>query len=687
MFILMLAAAVLVSSIINQVVNGVSTPLIQIGLGVLLAIFGFTTTNFTIDPELFLVLFIAPLLYDEARTVDKVALWSNRVLIVSLAVGLVVVTMLIVGFALNVLEPSIPLAAAFALGAALGPTDAVAVASLSSRASLTKKQEVLLSGESLINDASGVVSFQFAIAALTTGTFSLLDATASFLVSFVGGILLGLVLAAVLVFFVTRVRNMGLEDTTFHVLLDVLTPFIIFLIAEEVGVSGILAVVAAGILSSVLMRQAGPEIARMKIVSSSVWRVLGFVLNGIVFVLLGMQLPTAMTDMWEERSVSNVELMFLVFVITAIVVLVRMVWFVGISYVGRRQRAQEEQKNSGGTPEQVKRVIRSVPVVTKDVLREACGMALAGPKGAVTLSIMFTLPYYTNNLGAPFSERDFLIFLASGVILFTLLMANFVLPLLMPKPADDDNTAAERATIEILRLVIEDLAARQTKENRRATQAVMKQYNDRIDRIKQGVGFEDDDSALRLEMLTWQQDFVLAAIDAEDVTPMVGYRLLRRIRRTKMLVDHKRDGWWLLGIVRSRISFIVRSIARAVLDKNLFTDALEEEREARELHARYLEDSLRRLRVCLNDPSYRTEHVSALMVEVQRDVRRVRRVGQDIATVARVEDKATEVRRTAYACELDHIQDMLESGRINRITAKHMRENVHMMQLDLEDKV
>lgn len=687
MFILMLAAAVLVSSIINQVVNGVSTPLIQIGLGVLLAIFGFTTTNFTIDPELFLVLFIAPLLYDEARTVDKVALWSNRVLIVSLAVGLVVVTMLIVGFALNVLEPSIPLAAAFALGAALGPTDAVAVASLSSRASLTKKQEVLLSGESLINDASGVVSFQFAIAALTTGTFSLLDATASFLVSFVGGILLGLVLAAVLVFFVTRVRNMGLEDTTFHVLLDVLTPFIIFLIAEEVGVSGILAVVAAGILSSVLMRQAGPEIARMKIVSSSVWRVLGFVLNGIVFVLLGMQLPTAMTDMWEERSVSNVELMFLVFVITAIVVLVRMVWFVGISYVGRRQRAQEEQKNSGGTPEQVKRVIRSVPVVTKDVLREACGMALAGPKGAVTLSIMFTLPYYTNNLGAPFSERDFLIFLASGVILLTLLMANFVLPLLMPKPADDDNTAAERATIEILRLVIEDLAARQTKENRRATQAVMKQYNDRIDRIKQGVGFEDDDSALRLEMLTWQQDFVLAAIDAEDVTPMVGYRLLRRIRRTKMLVDHKRDGWWLLGIVRSRISFIVRSIARAVLDKNLFTDALEEEREARELHARYLEDSLRRLRVCLNDPSYRTEHVSALMVEVQRDVRRVRRVGQDIATVARVEDKATEVRRTAYACELDHIQDMLESGRINRITAKHMRENVHMMQLDLEDKV
>ena len=194
-FILVLALAVIVSALINQVVHGVSTPLIQIAIGVAISFFGFTASNFSLDPELFLVLFIAPLLYDEARQVDKVALWSNRTVILSLAVGLVVATILVVGFMLNFLQPSIPLAAAFALGAALGPTDAVAVASLSQRASLSKRQEVLLSGESLINDASGVVSFQFAIAALTTGAFSLLDATTSFIVSFFGGIGLGLVCA------------------------------------------------------------------------------------------------------------------------------------------------------------------------------------------------------------------------------------------------------------------------------------------------------------------------------------------------------------------------------------------------------------------------------------------------------------------------------------------------------------
>ena len=234
-FVLILGAAVLVSSAINQVVSGVATPLIQIGIGVLLAFAGLTTSNFQVDPELFLVLFIAPLLYHEARNTDKVALWSNRAKVLSLAVGLVVVTILCIGFTLHALEPTIPLAAAFALGAALGPTDAVAVASLSKRVSLKRRQSILLSGESLINDASGVVSFQFSIAALTTGTFSLISATGAFLVSFFGGIAFGLVLAALLAFLVSRVRDLGLEDTTFHVLLEVLTPFAVFLTAEHVG--------------------------------------------------------------------------------------------------------------------------------------------------------------------------------------------------------------------------------------------------------------------------------------------------------------------------------------------------------------------------------------------------------------------------------------------------------------------
>ncbi len=243
--ILLLAAAVLASSIIDQLVPKVSAPLIQIGLGLLIAILAPSQIKIELDSEVFLALFIAPLLFNEAKYADKAALWRNRGSIVSLAVGLVVVTTLVIGFSVQTLIPSIPLAAAFALGAALGPTDAVSVASLSKNPGIPERQKSMLKGESLINDASGIVSFQFAIAAAVTGSFSLIDASLEFLVSFFGGILLGIVLGYGSNLLVRGVRSIGLENTTFHVLFEVLTPFIIFMLAEAIGVSGVLAVVEA----------------------------------------------------------------------------------------------------------------------------------------------------------------------------------------------------------------------------------------------------------------------------------------------------------------------------------------------------------------------------------------------------------------------------------------------------------
>lgn len=686
-FCLVLAAAVLASAVFDQLVRGVSMPLIQIAIGAVLALCGVTVAGFEVDSELFLVLFIAPLLYQEARSVDKVALWSNRIMILSLAIGLVIVTILVVGFLLNAIQPSIPLAACFALGAALGPTDAVAVAALGQSAGLNKRQEILLSGESLINDASGVVSFQFAVAALTTGAFSLVDASASFAVSFFGGILLGLVLAAVLSFAVARVRDLGLEDTTFHVLVDVITPFFIFLVAESIHVSGILAVVAAGLIMSFFNHRIGPDVARMEIVSSSVWQVVTFVLNGIVFVLLGMQLPFAMSDSWTDRSIGNLELIGLVLAISAASIIMRTIWFQGINFVGRKQLAREEQKNSGGTPEQVRAVLKSVKLVTGESLREAFALALAGPKGAISLSIMFTLPYMVG--GEYFHERDLLIFLACGVIVLTLLLANFALPLLLPKREEEVVETDTQAVIEVLRAVIEDLSARQTKENRRATQVVMKQYSDRIARIKSGLDDEpdEDDAEMRRLVLKWEREFVQHAIDAEEVSPMTGYRMLNRLAETEALMNHNRDIKWFLGVARRRVSMEVHSIKRFLVDKVPMMSASDEEHEMRELQVKSLENVMGKLRELLNDPAYRTEDVSALMVEVQRDLRRCKRIGRDIGTVARVEDRATEVRRLGYALELEHIQRMYEGRRISRAMAKHMRENVALMQLDLEDKV
>ena len=335
---LLLLVAVLASSLIDQIIPRVSLPLIQIVIGLLIAVVAGGEVEVTLDPELFLVMFIAPLLYDEAKHADKQALWRERKPVLSLAIGLVVATTLVIGFLLNAFVPSIPLAAAFALGAALGPTDAVAVSSLSKQVDIPKRQASMLKGELLLNDASGIVSFQFAIAAVVTGSFSLVDAGVDFLVEFVGGLLLGILLGLLGNWVVKRARSIGVENTNFHVLFEVLIPFLIYLVANVCHVSGVIAVVVAGLINVTSPKGViGPSVSRMNIVSTSVWRVLSFALNGVVFVLLGTQLPLAFQGTWESTAVSNDKLIAYVLGLAFIVIFARFVWVMAMEWVHSRR--------------------------------------------------------------------------------------------------------------------------------------------------------------------------------------------------------------------------------------------------------------------------------------------------------------------------------------------------------------
>ena len=414
-FSLLMLAAVLLSSVIDQLVPKVSSPLIQIGLGLLIALVMGTQISIAFDPNLFLVLFIAPLLYDEAKNLDKKALWENKRPVLSLAVGLVIASALIIGFAVNWLVPSIPLAAAFALGAALGPTDAVSVASLSKQVKIPARSRNILESESIINDASGIVSFQFAIAAVVTGSFSLVDAGVDFLVEFVGGLLLGILLGLLGNWVVKRARSIGVENTNFHVLFEVLIPFLIYLVANVCHVSGVIAVVVAGLINVTSPKGViGPSVSRMNIVSGSVWHVLTYALNGIVFVLLGTQLPLAMQDTWENVRITNSTLILLVFGLTFVLLATRFLWVLAMDLYHVRR---DEKRRFG-----------------KGDLRSALITTFCGAKGTITLSIMFSIPTYAvyGPPNVPFPQRELLIFLACGVIVCTLLLATFVVPLLAP---------------------------------------------------------------------------------------------------------------------------------------------------------------------------------------------------------------------------------------------------------------
>ncbi|BAK45021.1 Na+/H+ antiporter [Eggerthella sp. YY7918] len=675
---LLILAAILLSSVIDQLVPKISSPLIQISLGLLIALFAPSQIQIGLDPNLFLVLFIAPLLFDEAKNMDKAALWQNRKPVLSLAIGLVLVTALVIGFTVNWLEPSIPLAAAFALGAALGPTDAVAVASLPKETNIAPRDKSILEAESILNDASGIVTFQFALAAVTTGTFSLLDASTSFVLSFLGGIAIGVVLGYLGNWFVRRVRSWGLENTTFHVLFELFVPFIVYLVANALGTSGIIAVVAAGLLNVVSPRTISPAISRMNIVSSSVWRVVTFALNGFVFVLLGTQLPRVMQHTWDDVSIDNALLIGYVLILTIIYYLVRFVWLGGMDRV--RNRTLPAENRTGW-----RKSIRSWLVMT-----------LGGPKGTITLAVVLTIPY-TITFADPassirFPQRDLIIFLACGVIVVTLLIATFVVPLLTPKrqPSAEDLRCDEtQVNLEILRTVIEELTARQTPENRVATQAVIHSYNERIARIKDHNDIEDEpNTELRLKAIGWEQAFVLEQIEQDKVSPLVGYQYLSRLSHAEDLVKHH-TGRWSLQNMYVRLRALMRAGWHRVLSDLPGVSPTDRAQAMRTLQMGSTEMVIEKLQNILTSPECDepAENVSSLVMEYQRTLTMLRSKNPSITALTNAADRATEIERLGLQLELEQIQTHYENGDLCRSSAKKLRENVNLMQMDVEDNV
>ena len=341
--ILCIIGVVVFSSFVSRFIPKVSTPLVQIAMGAIITqVPGFP--NASLNPELFMVLFIAPLLYLEAHEIDKSELLKSLKLSLSLAIGLAIATMVAVGVVVHAVWPSVTLAAALALGAALGPTDAVAVSSLGKEASLSLRQLGVLKGESLFNDASGIVGFQFAIAAAITGEFAIYRAAGEFALSFIGGAVYGLVIALLANWLFETVRSLGWETTTTRILMELFLPFMLYLTAEELHVSGILAVVASGLFVRFDRIGIEPNVARTNIVSSSVWGVLSFSLNGAVFILLGMQLPKAMSASWDDPGVSNVRLSIVILLVSLVVVTMRFLWVAGMLRLARDVNTGKRRK-------------------------------------------------------------------------------------------------------------------------------------------------------------------------------------------------------------------------------------------------------------------------------------------------------------------------------------------------------
>ena len=500
-FVLIVLTCVAASSVIDKFVN-VSIPVIQVVIGLLVALVLPSVQEVHLESELFMLLFIAPLLFNETRETNIRALLLNLNSILSLAIALVVVSVLSVGYALHLMVPSIPLAAAFALASALGPTDAATVTALKSNIHLTHRQQTLLSGESLINDASGVVAFQFSVAAAVTGAFSLVDAAGSFTVLFVGGVAMGIVTGFAFSAINAMLGRLGYEDTVANVLYEVLTPFLVYLLAETFHVSGVLAVVAAGLVIALPRRQSNKALfARQKLVSDSTWKVISFLINGTIFVFLGMQLPLAVLP-GTNGGLNILQILGIVVVITLFMHGVRFAWLyaletyklhkgghlctgkdavdgendlAGSSSNGEKPDQPLAELGSEQTSEQIAEqpkptcAIKPISITSAELIKNVLVTTIAGAKGAVTLSIILTLPLTTQS-GAAFPQRDLLITIAAGVILATLLLADNLLPVLSKSPEADSDLPERlhKGEIAVLEATLAELRSMLQSENAKA---------------------------------------------------------------------------------------------------------------------------------------------------------------------------------------------------------------------------
>ncbi|MDR0219356.1 MAG: Na+/H+ antiporter [Enterobacteriaceae bacterium] len=414
--ILILILVVSVSGVLTKVIPfRVPLPIVQIAMGAMLAWPHFGL-HVTFDPELFLVLLIPPLLFVDGWKTPTREFFQHGREIVILVLVLVLVTVIGIGYLIYWLLPSIPLIAAFALAAVLSPTDAVALSSIVGKGRIPKNIMSVLEGEALMNDASGLVALKFAVAiAMGTMVFTVTGATLEFFKVAIGGLASGVAITWLYSKSLRLMSRWSGDDPATQIMFMMLLPFASYMIAEHIGVSGILAAVAAGMTISTagVIRNAPLD---MRLRADSVWGMLAFVFNGLVFIMLGLQLPGIWeTSVYQADLDPNVETWMLfaaVGIIYCALVLLRFCWLWLMKNISKVLMKKKPLEFSIYTT------------------RELWLASLAGVRGAITLAGALSVPLFLPD-GEPFPARYQLIFISAGVILFSLFVGVVVLPLLL----------------------------------------------------------------------------------------------------------------------------------------------------------------------------------------------------------------------------------------------------------------
>jgi Na+/H+ antiporter len=427
---LMLLAVALSDVLVRVAPVRLPLPFVQIGLGVLLSVLNLAE-RLPLSPQLFFLIFLAPLLAADGVRMPRRELAEMRASIVSLAVGLVFFTVIAIGYFVHWLIPDMPLAVACALGAVLAPTDAVAVAGLAGSLGIPRRLMHLLRGEALLNDATAVVSLRLAVGAALTGHFSAGEGLLRFLQLSLVGALVGAIVGALSGRFCSWLARRHYEDPSGQALLSVALPFISYLLAEHCQGSGILAAVATGLAFN-MTGIADERESFLRLHVHGVWRMLEFTLNGLIFVLLGLELPDQLGTVPQALAQPGHAFVTYPLLVLAALATIRLVWAcLWMKLTIYRKKGKMSLKS----------------------WRLVVTAALAGVRGTVSLASVLSLPVVGRS-GALFPYREAAIYLATSVTLATLVLAAVGLPVVLRDlklpPLDDIDLEEQRARTAML---------------------------------------------------------------------------------------------------------------------------------------------------------------------------------------------------------------------------------------------
>ncbi|MFI7302173.1 Na+/H+ antiporter [Micromonospora aurantiaca] len=481
--------------------------------------------NVGLDPDLVLMVVLPPLLYSAALDSSLLDIRRNLRIVVSLSVVLVLLTGLLVGVGFHLFVAGATLAAGIAVGAAVAPPDPVAALAVGRRVNLPPKMVTIIQGEGLLNDATALTMLSVAVAAAVGGTFSFPAAIGQFVLAAAGGIAVGVVVARA-----KRLVRPLTADPLLSNAISLATPFVAYLLGEALHVSGVLAVVVAGLIVGHQTPQFGSGAARLQ--TNAVWRLVDFLLEGFVFLLIGQQLPAVMRGL---RQYETSTIVIAVSVSVGVVLLLRPAWLILTQWLPRSLHtrlggvAEQDDTDDPDAARRLGGVDRNARGLTS---REVVALSWSGTRGVISLAAIFTLPLTTNS-GDPFPDRDLLLFCTFVVVLVTLVGQGLTFaPLvrMLGLRADEKDQArvrneARSAAVEAALARLDTVAAEEPDSTvavdttRAQLQTRLARYRGRLDLIEQSGSSElptspEYETALRIrrtvleaqreELLRWR---------------------------------------------------------------------------------------------------------------------------------------------------------------------------------------